>query len=249
MSSGRAGSGVVRRVVAWEALVALTSTLSELAPQVQDRLQDPSGIFWGLDYEIFGGLAEAISELLLIVGRPTVTFNQPFTPALNTCFNEMPSGVLALTNIRSTLSTLGKTSLRNLDYLCSSWSPSWQSERGPVPKRWAPLGLNFFVLHPAPTEPVTLNITGIQYPFLDSWPPSGADTSPFAKEFDQALQLYAASYCRVKEIGQDFQEGLELYKQFLEIGQRLSTIEDRKDSLVWTHAFGAPTAPSQVSHR
>lgn len=229
--------------------MALTSTIAELAPDVSERLQDDSNVFWSLDYEIFGGLAEAISELLLIVGRPTQTFNQSFTPALNTCFNAMPSGVLALTNIRSTLSNLPKTSLRNLDYLCSSWSPSWQSERGPIPKRWAPLGLNMFVLHPAPTQPIELNITGIQYPFLDSWPPNGTETSPFAKEFNQALQLYAASYARTKEIGQDFQEGLSMYQQFLEIGQRMSVIEDRKDSLVWCRAFGAATAPSQVAHR
>lgn len=229
--------------------MALTSTLAEMAPAVSERLQDPTNVFWNLSYEVYAGLAEGISELLLIIGRPTVIFNAPITLTANTCFQPMPPGLLCVTNLRSTISVLGKTTMRNLDYLCSSWSPSWQSERGPYPKRWAPLGLSQFIVHPAPIYPVVVNVTGIAYPFTDTWPPNGTDTSVFQKEFDQALQLYAASYCRVKEIGQDFQEGLALYQQFLEIGQRLSMIEDRRDSLAWTRAFGAPTTPSQVSRR
>jgi len=229
--------------------MALTSTIAEMAPSVSERLQDDSNIFWSLDYEINAGLAEAISELLLIVGRPTQIFDQPITPLVNTCFNPMPPGLICLTNIRTQISVLGKTTLRSLDYLCSSWSPAWQSERGAIPKRWAPLGLNYFILHPAPLQPITINVTGIAYPFVDTWPPNGTESSPFAKEFNQALELYAASYARLKECGEDAAEGFALYQQFLEIGQRLSQIEDRRDSLVWCRSFGAATAPSQVAHR
>jgi hypothetical protein len=229
--------------------MANTSTIAELAPDVSARLQDPRNVFWNEQYEVFAAIAEAISELLLIIGRPTIIFNQPLTPAVNTCFNPMPAGLLCITNIRTPVSTLGKTSLRNLDYLCGSWSPSWQSERGATPKRWAPLGLNYFVLHPAPVQPIAINLTGISYPITTTWPPNGTELSVFQKEFDQALQLYAAAYCRQKEIGNDAAEGRALYQQFLEIGQRLSQIEDRKDSIVWTRGFGAATAPSQVAHR
>lgn len=229
--------------------MALTSTLAEMAPQVQDRLQDPNGIFWNLQYETYAGLAEGISELLLIIGRPTTIFNQSITLTPNTCFQPMPTGLLCVTNIRTTLSAMGKTTMRNLDYLCSSWSPSWQSERGPMPKRWAPLGLSQFIVHPAPSLPIQVNVTGIAYPFTDTWPPNGTEASVFQKEFNQAIEMYAASYCRAKETGQDFQEGLSMYQAFLEIGQRLSQIEDRRDSLVWTRAFGAATAPSKVAHR
>ena len=226
-----------------------TSTIAQLAPAVGQRLQDPTFVFWNEQFEIFGGLAEAITELLLIVGRPTVIFNQPVAIQPNTCFQSMPSGLLAITDIFLAGKRLGKTSLRNLDVLCASWTSSWQSDRAAQPARWAPLGLNYFIVHPAPLQPVTATVTGIAYPLTDSWPPDGTETSPFHKEVDQALQMFSAHYCRVKEGGNDHFEGLPLYQAFLEIAQRLSTIEDRRDSLVWTKSLGAPTAPSQVAHR
>lgn len=229
--------------------MATTSTIAQLAPQVSERLQDPTNIFWNLNFEIYGGLAEAVSELLLIIGRPTMIFNQPITLTVNTCFQQMPAGLLCITDIRSQISRLQKTTLRSLDYLCASWTSSWESDRGPMPLRWASLGLSQFIVHPAPLQPVVVNITGIAYPFDDVWPPSGAETSPFEKNLNQALEMYAAHYARVKEIGQDFQEGLALYQSFLEIAQRYSQIQDRRDSLVWTRSLGAPTSPSQVSHR
>lgn len=229
--------------------MATTSTIAQMAPPVSERLQDDTNIFWNLDFEVYAGLAEAISELMLIIGRPTVVFNQPINPVVNTCFQPMIPGLLCITDIRSTSSRLNKTTMRSLDVLCASWTSSWQSDRGPQPQRWAPCGLSKFILHPAPIQPIVLNVTGIQYPVLTPWPPSGAETSPFHKEINQALEMYAASYCRVKEIGQDFQEGLVLYNQFLEIAQRLSVIESRRDDLVWTRSLGGPTAPSQVSKR
>lgn len=229
--------------------MATTSTIAALAPDVMNRLQDPLGIFWLEQFETYAGLAEAISELLLIIGRPTLIYNQKVTLVQNQCYQPMPANVLAILNVRTDVSVMAKTTLHSLDYMCSSWSPSWESDRSDRPRRWAPLGLNNFIVHPAPLQPMEVNINAIQYPILTTWPPSGGEVSPFHKEFDQALELYAASYARVKEGGQDFQEGLMLYQQFLEIAQRATVIEDRKDSLVWTRAVGAATAPSQVSHR
>lgn len=226
-----------------------TNTLSQLAPQVSERLQDPENIFWNLNFEIFGGLAEAISELMLIIGRPTQIFNTQIQLQPNTPWQQMPESCLAITNIRTNVSVLQKTTLHSLDYLCTSWGSNWESDRGPLVKRWAPLGLNYFIVHPAPLQPVYVNIAAITYPFTDTWPPDGTESSPFQVEFDQALQLAAAAYCRVKETGNDAAEGQALYQQFLEIGQRMSVIQDRRDSLIWTKSFGAPTAPSQVSHR
>lgn len=229
--------------------MATTSTIAELAPDVSARLQDPTNVFWNLDFEVNAGIAEGISELLLIIGRPTQIFNAPLNLQVNTCFQPMPPGLLAITDIRSTSSRLAKTTMRSLDVLCASWTSSWQSDRAAQPVRWAPLGLSKFIVHPAPVLPVVVNVTGIAYPFTDTWPPDGTETSPFAKNVDQALQMYSAYYCRIKEIGQDFEEGLVLYKAFLEIGQRLSQIEARRDDLVWVRSLGAPTAPSGVSHR
>ena len=64
-----------------------------------------------------------------------------------------------------------------------------------------------------------------------------------------ALQLYATAYCRMKELGDDALEGDAIYQQYLEIAQRLSQIEDRRDPLVFSRSFGTPTAPSLVTKR
>jgi hypothetical protein len=226
-----------------------TSTIAQLAPAVGQRLQDDTFVFWNRQFEAFAGLAEAITELLLIIGRPTTIFNQVVTIQPNSVWQAMPSGLLCLTDIRLAGRRLNKTTLRSLDNLCASWTSSWESDRAAAPARWAPLGLASFVVYPAPLWPIQVNVTGIAYPITTSWPPSGAEQSPFHAEVDQALQLYAAAYCRTKEVGQDAEMGWALYQQFLEIGQRLSQIEDRRDSLVWTRSLGAPTAPSQVAHR
>lgn len=226
-----------------------TSTIAAMSVQVNDRLQDPTNVFWLQRFEVFAGLAEAISEMLLIIGRPTQVFNSSVTLQPNTCFQPMPAGLLAITNLQLNGRALWKTTLRSLDFLQSSWGSNWQSDRAANPARWAPLGLNMFIVHPAPIQPISVNVSGVAYPFVDTWPPTGAETSCFEKNIDQALEMYAAAYARVKECGQDFQEGQLLYRRFLEIGKRYSKIQDRRDDLMFTQAFGAPTAPSVVSKR
>lgn len=226
-----------------------TSTISQLAPAVGDRLQDPTFTFWNERFEVYAGLAEAMSELLLLVGRPTNYFNQLVTIEANTCFQPMPSGLLCITNINLNGSFLKKTSLHALDYTQSSWGSGWQSDRAPLCQRWAPLGLGMFIVHPAPLQPITAQITGVATPLSDTWPPSGTESIPFEKNLDQALELFAASYCTVKETGNEFVEGQKLYQQFLSIAKRYSTIQDRRDDLVFSQSFGTPTAPSVVSKR
>lgn len=226
-----------------------TSTLASMAPQVLDRLQDPNGTFWSQDFEIYPALAEAISELLLLVGRPTNAFNQIVTIQPNTVWQDMPSGMLCITNINLNGSFLKKTTLRALDYTQSSWNSSWQSDRAALPARWAPLGVNMWIAHPAPLYPVTAQVTGIAYPFSDGWPFSGSDASAFEKNIDQALELFAASYCTVKETGNEAIEGQKLYQQFLSIAKRYTQIQDRRDDLIFSASFGTPTAPSVVSKR
>ena len=229
--------------------MAMTSTIAEMSEPVLERLQDPTGVFWSRQNEIYSGLAEAISELLLIIGRPTQQFNTAIQLVPNTVWQPIPPQMLAITNILCNGSQLWKTTLRSLDYLQSSWQSNWESDRGPFPLRWAPCGLRMFVVHPAPVEPITVTVAGICFPVVGTWPYSGTQSSIWAKEINDALQMYAAFYARVKLLGEDFQEGLELYKNFQVIAQRLTQIEDRRDSLAWSRSLGAPTAPSVVEHR
>lgn len=220
-----------------------------MSPAVGDRLQDPTFTFWNEQFEVWAGLAEAINELLLIIGRPTQIFNGSVVLTPNTVWQSIPANVLALTTINCNGSLLWKTNLHSLDYLQAAWGSSWESDRAALPARWAPLGLNYFIVHPAPLQPITIQISAIAYPFSDTWPPNGTETSPFEKNINQALQLYATSYCRAKEIGTDAQIGFELYKEFQKIAQRYTQIQDRRDDLVFSQAFGVPTAPSITSKR
>jgi len=219
-----------------------------LAEQVLARVQDPSAVFWDLHLEVYAALVEAINDLMLIIGRPTTIYSLQVTLNPRICWQPMPQNMLAITNIRE---IPWKTTLHTLDYTQSSWNSNWEADSSPnLPQRWAPLGMTYFIVHPAVEQATTVTVAGVGYPVQPgAWPPTGAETSPFHIEFEQALELYAASYLRLKEIGDDAAEGMELYKAYLQIAQRLSKIDDRRDSLVYSQAFGVPVAASRVTMR
>lgn len=229
--------------------MGLTSTIANLSQQALDRVQDPTGIFWSRQFEAYSALVEGISELMLAIGRPMIQNSLVVTLTPNTVWQPMPAGMLSIAQIRCAGSQMWKTSLHALDYLQASWSSSWESDRAALPNRWAPLGLTTFIVHPAPTQPISVTMAGLTYPVIATWPYSGTQVSPWHKEIDDALEMYAASYLRIKDMGDDMLEGQQLYKAFQQIAQRLSQIEDRRDSLVWSRSFGARTAPSTVSKR
>lgn len=230
--------------------MATTSTISDLLPQTSARLQNDSyGPFWSPANELVPAIAEGIGELLLLIGRPTVQYNTLVTLTPNTVWQPMPSGLLAITNIQSAGTTLRKTTLHALDYTQASNTSSWESDRADQPSKWAPLGLKSFVVWPAPVQPIQVTVAGIAYPITSAWPFDAGTLSPFHKEVDDALECYAAAYARLKDLGDDWAEGQQCYRQFLAVAARLSTISDREDDLAWTQGFGVETAPSQVSKR
>lgn len=225
------------------------STIAQLAVGVADRMQDPSAIFWEQNYEQFSSVAEGISDLLLLIGRPTQQFNTLITLTPNQVWQPMPANILAITNIRGAQYSLWKTSLHAMDYLQASWGPDWESDVADSPLRWGPLGLTYFFVHPAPTTPIQVTVSGVTYPIQTPWPPTGAETSPFHNEINVAIQMYAAWYLSLKMLPDESLEGDAIFQQYLDIAQRNSTIEDRRDPLIFSRAFGTPTAPSLVSLR
>lgn len=223
--------------------------ISQISPSVLSRVQDPTAIFWNLNLEIYQSLLESINDLMLIIGRPTLTYNSQITLNPNSVWQPMPSGLLAITNIRSNNYTLWKTTLHEMDYDQASWGSDWELDTADSPLRWGPIGLSYFFVHPAPTQQVQVNIAGVAYPNPTAWPPTGAETSPFHTEIEQALALYAESYLRLKQIGDDATEGDLLYQQYLAIAKRLTQLEDRRDPIIFSGAFGTPVAPSRVTMR
>lgn len=225
------------------------STIAQLAVDVGNRLQDPTFTFWRQNYEAYSAIAEAIDDLMLIVGRPTIQFNTIITLTPNTVWQPMPANMIAITNLRGSGYSLWKTTLHAMDYLQASWGPDWESDIADVPARWGSLGLTYFFVHPAPSTAIQVSVSGVTNPITTAWPPTGAETSPFNNEFNVALQLYATAYCRLKELSDDALEGDVLYQQYIELAARMTQIADRRDPLIFSRSFGTPTAPSMVTLR
>lgn len=226
--------------------------ISTLGQSVAQRLEetDPSSpVFWNLQNEIYSALIEAISDLLLLVGRPTQYVQQPLSLTPNTVWQTVPTGLFLISNLYGTQGEIRKVSLYEMDYTQASWGSDWENDVGDYPLRWFPIGWNKFGVHPACSAPVTVTCTAIQYATADSWPYSGSETIPFHDEFEVALELYATAYCRLKEIGDDAMEGFTLYQQYLDLAKRLSQIEDRRDPLIFARVPGAVIRSSPIVSR
>lgn len=226
------------------------ATIATLAPFVQNRIEElPEGGFWSEQFEVFTAIAEAQNDLLLLVGRPTQVVNFPFTLTPNAVWQAVPKGLLAITDVQGAGSPLYKINLYDLDYLQSSWAPDWTQDVDVAAVRWAPIGFNLFVVHPAVATAQTVNITAIQYPQTDVWPYTGAEGIVFSDEFFVALELYAAAYCRVKEFGGEANIGGKLLDQYFQLARRMTAIQDRRDPLLFTTNFGASQTTNPTTKR
>lgn len=221
----------------------MSATVATLAANVQSRLEEvpnSAGAWWSAQYEIFSAIMEAQSDMLLLVGRPTQTVNIPFTVVANSVWQTVPQGLLAITDIQGFSSPLYKVNLWDLDYLQTSWGSDWTQDLNAVSYRWAPVGFNMFVIHPALPQGFNqvVNITAIAYPTTDVWPYTGSETIQFEDNYFQLIEEYAAFYCRIKELGAEFQEGLKLFDQYMQGAKRMTQIQDKRDPLLFTSGFG-----------
>ena len=230
----------------------MATPISTLAANVQSRLEENPGgpgQWWSQQFEVFSALMEAQNDLLLLVGRPTQIVNVPFTLTANSVWQAVPKGYLAITDIQGAGSPLYKVNLWDLDYLQTSWQSDWMQDVDDVAVRWAPIGFNLFVVHPAVSTPQTVNVTAIQYPTSDVWPYTGSESVVFSDEFFVALEIYAAAYCRIKELGGEFQEGLKMMDQYMQLAKRLTQLSDLKDPLLFTMGFGGSQSVNPTTKR
>lgn len=226
-----------------------TTTLDQIATNILQRIQDDTGIFWSRPNEATVAAAEAVNDLLLLVGRPTQVTDQIITLTPNTVWQTIPAGMFVLTDVRGDNFSMRKVSLRAMDYTQASWGSDWTADRDDVPQRWGPIGFSSWFVHPAPTTPIQVTVAGIAIPVPSAWPFDPATQSPFHSELDVALELYGAAYCRLKDLGVDQQEGNALRQQYLSLAQQLTQIEDRRDPVIFSQTLGVPTAVSQLSLR
>lgn len=218
-----------------------TTPISVLADKVQNRLEETigAGAWWSRQYELFTALTEAQNDLLLLVGRPTQIVNVPFTLQANTVWQVVPKGYFIITDIQGAGAPLYRINLWDLDYLQSSWGSDWTQDVDTVARRWAPIGMNMFAVHPAPMYPQQVNVIAIQLPVTEPWPYTGSETVVFSDEFFVALEIYAAAYARIKELGAEFQEGVQMMQQYMALAQRMTAIQDLRDPLLFSSGYGA----------
>jgi len=228
-----------------------TTPISVLAPYVLNRLEEDTEtpVFWSLEYEINTLLIEAISDLLLLVGRPTQIVNVPFTLQPNTPWQVIPDSLFCVTDVQGSSSQVWKVSLFDMDFLQSSWSSGWQNDVGTNVNQWFALGFGMFGIHPSVSVPTTVTLTGIAPATTDAFPYDGSQTVPFHSEFYQALEKYAAGMARMKEGGNEFELGVRLYKDYLQDAQRLTQIEDRRDPYIFTESVGANASVKRTTQR
>lgn len=233
-----------------------TTPISVLSSRVCQRLEEelppPNGsgpIFWNLVNELNSAVAEAQNDLLLLVGRPDITANLPLTLIPNSVWQPLPKGILLLTDIYGQSGRLRKCSLFDLDYLQSASGSDWENDTSQSPIRWAPIGLTMYLVYPAPASPITLTASGIAYPITTPFPYTGSELVPFNDSFFIALELYAAHYCRLKELGAEFEESLQLLDQYMMLAKRMTAIEDRRDPVLFSRSYGGRTGLDSILSR
>ena len=228
------------------------TTIATLADHAQQRIEEPvgsPGFWWSRQFEIYSALIEAANDLMLLVGRPTQIVNFPFTLLPNTVWQTVPKGWLLITDIDGADGPLYKVNLYDLDYLQSSWGADWQQDVDDTAKRWCPIGFNMFVVHPAVSTPQVVNMAAIQYPTTDPWPYDGTETVPFEDNYFEALEIYAAAYARLKELGGEAQIGFQMLEQYLGIAKRMTAISDRRDPLIFTMGYGSAGRTNPTTKR
>lgn len=229
-----------------------STMMSMLAGNVQDRLEEPrgAGIFWNLTTEIYTGLVEAMNDMMVLVGRPTQSVGITFNLAPNTVWQQVPKGIFLISDIYGATKPLRKVSVFSMDYVQASWGAEWEcdtSAAGPV--RWGPVGMTQFFVHPAPSVPMSVTMNAIAYPVAERWPYNGTEIVPFQHEFHEALEMYCAHYARIKEMGAEFQTSMVLYQNYLSLCERMSMIQDRQDSLVFSRSLGAVAGVNPIVRR
>jgi hypothetical protein len=246
-------NGVLQSGLAIPASASCNVPISVLAQNVLQRLEEdlpPDGpVFWGLQFEIYTALIEAENELILLVGRPTMTVQSPLNLNPNITWQPMPTGLLAITDIYGSQSLLRKVSLFSMDYEQASWGSDWQNDTANSPVRWLPIGFNLFAVHPAANAATQVLINAVAYPAAVPWPYTGAEIVPFEHHFHEALEMYAAVYARIKEGTSELQAAMPMLAEFYQIAKRMTEIQDRRDPLIFSRDFGVMAGTNQIQRR
>lgn len=225
--------------------------VSDLEGGVQDRLEEARGAdhFWSRQFEIRPLLVEAMSMATLISGEPEIRQTVVTNLAANNNVFPTPANAVAMLKIEGPNGlVIKKETLWSL----SQMVPTWETETGPLPKNWFPIGLTQFGLYPKLTAQVQVIISYVGLPVPVPASPiayTGNENIPFQVEYLEAFEEYAAAMARMKEATQEFLDGLKEFDRFLSRTWELSKFATRKGSLRFTRSKGVAAKVTEVTMR
>lgn len=227
------------------------ATVSDLLPQIFSRVEElpEDPIFWTEDEANFAAI-EALNDLMLLVGRPTQVVSLPFNIVPNQAFQQIPKGIFAVSDIQGAGSQVYKVTLEDFDYLQAYNTSDWTQDVGETIQQWCPIGMTMFAVHPTLSVFQTVQLTGIAYPCVETWPyDPTAITVPFNDIFLVTLEKYAAHYLRFKEATDEETESNKIYQSYLDDARRMTELQDRQDLWIFNKGTGVATVSNPISLR
>jgi hypothetical protein len=227
------------------------ATLANLQQQTLSRIEElnpGAPVFWNLETEINSALVEGICDALLLVGRPDLIVTQPLVIQPNQWLQTVPKGVFCLLSLQGPSSEVWKVTLEDMDYSMVA-GPDWEQDVGDTITSWFPVGFNAFGVHPVVPFPQTVLMTAIASPISGFWPYPDTTTVPVQDNFFVSLEKYASSYLRLKEGSAETQEGVSLYKDYLQDMKRMTELQDRIDAYLFEGATGGKITANPTTIR
>jgi|SRR5882762_1886611 len=227
--------------------MSVIDDISTSALQQLEELDPAAPVFWNLAHEIRPLVLEAMCEATLICGEPQTRLSaSPYTIPANTTFLQNPVNSFAILRVELNGLPLHKVSIFDMDMENTQWQNDPPSD---VPRDWFPLGLGQWGIHPQVVAPVQAILTVLSFPVSDFPPYDGTEVIGLPIEYDLGLEAYVNAWARLKEGGQELQQGMGSYELFLSTMEELSNFALRKGSLRFTRTLGAVSEVDPIQKR
>lgn len=204
-----------------------TVTLSTLQGYVLDRLDGNTSAF--TNAQITGALNEFIrianAHIGFIQGTATTTTSTGLSNVYST-----PAGILYPLQVSVAGVQLWKMSMTSLANQFPAWATDTTAQFGPI-QRWAPIGINSFVLHPNDSiGGRTITVQGVLEPTLLV---SGTDTLQLEDAFIQMAVEYAAHRVQLKLGGSAFANASLMIRKFWSVMKDRNNLQIAKMPKYW----------------
>jgi len=186
--------------------------LEQLQQLALDRVESNSLMF--TLPKVTAVINESIQVINLISGFLQSTIAVPGNSVQNQLVYQTPVGILFPLRVQFNGTQLNPTPLWQLASDYYTWATDNTNKRGSV-SRWAPIGINNFVIHPADSiGGGTIFVTGV----IEPTPLVNPDDSmPLEDEFVSLIMTYCAHRLVFIEGGQPFAQAAPNYQEFLSV--------------------------------